>query len=971
MSFNFYSKFWIATKQDLEKLLEHEHEIEKLKTTRDRLFAHRVFASLYPRYIVLVNNLSDIYDQTLQVQKREIIGKLLEAATRRLQELRNQLSKIEMSEIIYMDRHLIENHLTPQDITILKPFYFPIRRPAEIQNLIDDIKPVVESELKPLVGLDKFRVKLTPEQIEAKRKNQVLIDAVNLIKIHEKARQARVKKNNMVRMSLTKQPKLRSNDEIYYEFYYKPETPMLFPVKRTKYETNSLNKQNVIRFSNFKYYKKPDIIEPDVPQFVRRLIRIRQRLRKSSVKFEVKKEVELKEEEEDEDISIKNENLSSEETKELKLNEIRNRSAFKIQEAWLSYKLKQKNKEEYLKKLFVFGMADERKWDYSQNNKIILQREIRSARKIAFDAAFIKAVQDEKARILKIKSPWIMEDISDHIREWFRTFYYSVQNFDRYPEAFEGGTILVIRGETMDPEEYKLKQAAKLLEKQKPAEQKAKERAQKKLEKWKLKQEKKQRIRENKLKKKRESARLKALEKEGIFEFDFKLNPESRSKAPIEALEKSFQKYENDWYFINELDNPKEDPIMEWITIYKYAEVHKELRPIVDEFMRIEYELLRQALAKDKKKKYRPQKRKKQRKNRRKRRIRKKKKRGFQSDLLKDHTVEELYNELVDLKIIQKYNNCSIDEYIGDMNYKAYEQRAQILDPIHGLQEMKNTLRACILGMGPLNIPKPKSICLAGPPLSGKKFLTYAICSETNAVLFDLSPDKIAKIQDIKYFINLILTMARVLQPTILFINDAHKPFFKKTPKIDMDLNPKKSGKFLVKRIVKQIKKDEKIMLIGITTEPWKSNFKKLKKCYQKIFLIPRMDYGNSFITWRHTLLQKLGVPRDICVSPLAKVTEGLSTGKIIKCVNDTLNIRRRMKFSREDVTLDELLEYFLRQNPPWYPMKLEMFEKYRKWFIKANLLAKKRKREVLRAHPPEETGKIKDKTNKKNEIKK
>lgn len=117
---------------------------------------------------------------------------------------------------------------------------------------------------------------------------------------------------------------------------------------------------------------------------------------------------------------------------------------------------------------------------------------------------------------------------------------------------------------------------------------------------------------------------------------------------------------------------------MEWITIDKFAEVHQELRPIVDEFMRIEYELLRQALAKDNKKKYKPQKPKKQRKKKGKKGKGGKKKKG-QVNLLEENTVEELYQELLDLKIIEKYEKCSLDGFIGDMNYKAYEQREQIL----------------------------------------------------------------------------------------------------------------------------------------------------------------------------------------------------------------------------------------------------------------------------------------------------
>lgn len=90
--------------------------------------------------------------------------------------------------------------------------------------------------------------------------------------------------------------------------------------------------------------------------------------------------------------------------------------------------------------------------------------------------------------------------------------------------------------------------------------------------------------------------------------------------------------------------------------------------------LRIEYELLRQALAKDNKKKYKPQKAKKQRKKKGKAG----KKKKTQMNLLEDHSVEELYQELVDLKIIEKYEKCSLDEYIGDMSYTAYEQRGQM-----------------------------------------------------------------------------------------------------------------------------------------------------------------------------------------------------------------------------------------------------------------------------------------------------
>lgn len=468
MSFKLYSKFWVATKEDLKNLLQHEHVIETYKPTENRLLAHRIFASIYPRYVVLCNNLADIYDQTLQVQKRLVVGKLLEAATKRLQELHKQLCEIEMSEIIYTDRTLIENHLAPHDIKILKPFYFPLQRSIEIQNLIDGIKPKVdESEAsKPLTGLEKFRRQLTPEEIEEQRVHQILVDAIDTIKKHEKGRQSRTLYKNIERDSETYRPKPRPvTGQIPYEFYFKPDTVMLVPVKRTVYESNFY--QNLISFSHFGFYKKPVIVEEEKPQFGRRI-------RKKSKLESMTEDISFKIHEEQicqcPSSSEEDDKIPSEPTE----NEIMNIAATKIQFAWRRFQLKRKIREKYLKKLQFFGMIDERKYDFTIEKNLQELRERRRAKKFAFDEAFVKAIEDEKARILKVRTPWIMEDISDHIREWFREFYYKVQDFDRYPEEFEGGTILVVKGETMDPEEFKVRQAEMEAEKNKTPDQKAK-----------------------------------------------------------------------------------------------------------------------------------------------------------------------------------------------------------------------------------------------------------------------------------------------------------------------------------------------------------------------------------------------------------------------------------------------------------------------------------------------------------------
>lgn len=100
------------------------------------------------------------------------------------------------------------------------------------------------------------------------------------------------------------------------------------------------------------------------------------------------------------------------------------------------------------------GITDTRRWDFSERDRTQMVREANRAKKKAFDDAFVQACLDVKARIVKVHSEWIVEDISDHIRNWFREMYDISGEFDKYPPALKGGTILVLRGETMSPVEF-------------------------------------------------------------------------------------------------------------------------------------------------------------------------------------------------------------------------------------------------------------------------------------------------------------------------------------------------------------------------------------------------------------------------------------------------------------------------------------------------------------------------------------
>lgn len=389
--------------------------------------------------------------------------------------------------------------------------------------------------------------------------------------------------------------------------------------------------------------------------------------------------------------------------------------------------------------------------------------------------------------------------------------------------------------------------------------------------------------------------------------------------------------YEREWRFINEMGNPKEDPIMEWISLDKFAEAHQELRPIVDEFMRIEYELLRMALAKDRKKKYRKPKEKKGKKKGG-------KKKKQPKDITEDRTYEDLYDELKEagvLMTLKKLFNKLIFSFRLSLNmnretlmnslgisvtrimrednstlsitfnivslFSAYKYCLPHRDPLPAMGEIVQVLRFWMLGMGDITPPekkakKVKSVLIAGTPGLGKDLLAHAMCTELGAVMMKFTPENLVPYhEDKKYFIHLIGKMSRILQPVVWYLEDAHMFFAKKVPPDMKQYSPKWLGSFFTKRLLKPITINDKIMAIGTTSYPWNSAPGKIKKAFEKIAYMPGTDYGSNFLTWRQCCFNKPGVDPLMDFSALAITTRGYNTKRILNSCNETLSIERRM----------------------------------------------------------------------------
>lgn len=283
----------------------------------------------------------------------------------------------------------------------------------------------------------------------------------------------------------------------------------------------------------------------------------------------------------------------------------------------------------------------------------------------------------------------------------------------------------------------------------------------------------------------------------------------------------------------------------------KYAEAEGELRVVVDDLMRQELELLQAALERD-----RSLKGKKSKKNAKKaRRSGKKSKKKKEKDLTPDRTTESLFEELVTNGIIRKVPEKWLNSFIGD---RAYCKRSGINPTPGDIRQVITEYAILPLGSETIRSFAPciRSILIAGPKGSGKKSLVYSICNEVGALLFDLTPANIVG----KYpgksglimLMHLVIKVSRLLQPCVIFMDNAEAPFMKKVPKGDRT-DPKRLKKDLPK-LIKNIAEEDRVLFIGTTSAPFEADQKLMQQTYNRFLYIPKPDYGTLSFVWKNLL---------------------------------------------------------------------------------------------------------------------
>ncbi|XP_068101429.1 dynein regulatory complex protein 11 isoform X2 [Hyperolius riggenbachi] len=615
-------------------------------------------------------------------------------------------------------------------------------------------------------------------------------------------------------------------------------------------------------------------------------------------------------------------------------------AAIRIQKVWRGYIQRKRTTQQREEEMIFLGMVPPAHFNtVSMAQGVALKTEaLRSDLQDQHEADYQHALVHIKDTIRETEGLDMKETLQDQIRQWFIECRHATGKFPDFPDEEDGGSKAIFAQKT--PEEV----AAELAAKEEAKEKKKKEKGKKEKGKKKGKKEK------DKAKGKKGKG------KEEEEEPGWKMNPSQF----VPDIASAHHNYESVWQYRDESWNLHQTHDSELIKEDKRKEVEEEIRLQVDELMRLELQNLKLAVDRDKNKKKKGKKGGKKKKKGKKSGKKKKKK---EKDLTPDRTIDSLYEELVTEGLLIKPKPVKMSDYIEEYSYLGTTLRQADIEPMPSLSDVKQLM--VLYGVLPLGCesvhekaPSVKALLLAGPAGVGKRMLVNAVCNETGANLFNLSPANIAGKypgkSGLQMMLHMVLKVARQLQPSVIWIDDAEKTFYKKVPKTEKQLDPKRLKKDLPK-FLKSIRSEDRILIVGTTLRPFDAEVKPFCKIYKKIVLVPRPDYAARFVLWKQLISQRAESTMSLNFSALAKITDGFTPGHMVQAVDMVLNDRRIRQLSRKPLAASEFLGSLSRQEPIYK----EEEEAFKSWYSKTPL-GKKRSKAMPGAE--EDTGKDKGK---------
>nr|Q6AXQ7.2 RecName: Full=IQ and AAA domain-containing protein 1-like; AltName: Full=Protein IQCA1P1 [Rattus norvegicus] len=586
--------------------------------------------------------------------------------------------------------------------------------------------------------------------------------------------------------------------------------------------------------------------------------------------------------------------------------------AIVIQKVWKGYLQRKRIEQDRRMEMEFIGMLPSSSQTTRQNAlaQAFVGEESRRTRQVEKEEEFQEAIAKTHESLTETEGPDMKERMKDQIRQWFIECHALTGRFPDYPDEASGGSYLIFADKT--PEQVRQELEAQAQENKKKEQEKNKDK-----------------VKEKKEKKKKKTKEEKAKKDPEVM---FKVLP---SKS-IPVINAGHEEFTSIWKSRYDNKHPSQSFDSETLREEKRKQVEMEIRVQVDELMRQELRNLRLAVDREETRPLKSPKKKGGKKSGKKKK---------EKDLTPDRSVDSLFEELVVIGLIKKSLLVTLNDYIGDCLYLGSTLTLANKIPMPSLFDIRQNIALYgVLRLGSHDIhtmaPLVRSILLVGPSGMGKKMLVQAVCTETGANLFDLSPGNVMG----KYpgkngsqlLMHIVFKVARVFQPSVIWIGNTEKTFYKKIPKEERRMDPKRIKKDLM-RATRQLGPGDRVMLIGTTERPQLAEMKGLCRFYERILFIPRPDYASRYVLWKRMIEnQGIGVQQtqSLDISALARVSDGYTPGHILQSIQSVLTERRLLQLTKKPLVASEFVVHLAKLDPVYR----EEEESLKEWFYKTPL---------------------------------
>jgi SpoVK/Ycf46/Vps4 family AAA+-type ATPase len=393
----------------------------------------------------------------------------------------------------------------------------------------------------------------------------------------------------------------------------------------------------------------------------------------------------------------------------------------------------------------------------------------------------------------------------------------------------------------------------------------------------------------------------------------------------VQKFDEQYDDYNENWVNRDETENYKQQHDTELAKTEVMPLLEEEYKASVDAMINVELENMKLLYGSSKKKKKGKKKKKKGKK---------KKKKGIKLPgfkMIKDMLPPEVLTDLIRNDIVKKLPPQNLTDFIGEFNYihsMLDDIKETLYDPSLALiRQLVTEYIIFPLGSELVRnrvLESIKSFLFYGPAGTGKTLIVRACATETNSLLFDISPANIdGKYADVKKaeekLIASVMVTAKEYQPSIIYIDEMEKvmPAKKKgkkgkkggKKKKNDPSNPTRIKKVLAKWTKKFMSHETRITIIGCTSMPEEGSKKEFKKFFDKTIYFPFPDYTTRRLMWKNFIEKHNGrLKSDFPLSTLAHISAGYSAGSIQRTCKKVLTDYRIKYQEQRPLVLQEFI---------------------------------------------------------------